>query len=168
MNSLDVIVISIVLLGIIWGIRKGFIGIVVLVIGIIVTIVVVDSFSEPLSVFFGRVGVSENISYVVAIVTIIVISFIVFFIIQLLLKNLIDLFRIGWINRSLGAIVGGWVLFVFIGSIIFFLTKIPFINFKSYVESSAIAKYSYAHAKYVMSLSGSEEKINKIIDREVK
>ncbi len=166
MNALDVVVISLTLLGIIWGIRKGFIGIIIFVVGIIVTIVIIDSFSESLSVFFEKVGVSQNISYAIAVITILVVSLITFFIIQLVLKNLIDLFRIGWINRALGAILGGWVLFVFIGSILFFLTKIPFVNFKKNIDSSFVAKYSYEHAKYVMSLSGSEEKINKLIDKE--
>ncbi|MEN2997650.1 MAG: CvpA family protein [Brevinematia bacterium] len=166
MNILDVITISVVLLGLIWGARKGFIGVIILVIGIIVTIVVVDAFGVPLSSFFTKIGVDENLSYGVAVLSILVVCFVVFFTIHLLLKNLVDMFRIGWINRILGAILGGWVLFVFLGSLLFFFSKIPLINFKKYINSSAIAKYSHLHAKDIMSLSGSEERIEKFIEGE--
>lgn len=164
MNVLDVVVISLVILGLIWGVRKGFIGIVILVFGIIATIVLIDAFGGPLSLFFEKMGVSSNISYAVSVVSILVISFVIFFIIHLLLKNLLDLFRVGWINRVLGGILGAWVLFVFVGAFLFFLSKIPFVGFSKYIESSAVAKYSYYHAKNVMSLSGSDEKVEKFIE----
>lgn len=164
MKVLDVIVISTVLLGIVWGAKRGFIGIVVLVVGLIVTIVVIDAFASPLSLFFVKVGVGEESAYAVAILSILIVSFTVFFIIHTLLKSLVDLFRVGWINRTFGALLGGWVLFVFVGSILFFLTKIPLLGFKKYVDSSLVAKYSYSHAKDIMSLSGSEERVNKILE----
>jgi len=45
MGVLDVIVISLTLLGFIWGFRKGLIGIIVVVVGLFTTIVLVDAFS---------------------------------------------------------------------------------------------------------------------------
>lgn len=78
------------------------------------------------------------------------------------------MFRIGWINKTLGAFVGAWVIFVFLGAILFFFSKIPFIGFKKHIDSSLIAKYSYQHAKDLMSLSGTQEKIEQSIQESIK
>jgi len=166
MNLLDVIVIVGVALGIFWGARRGFIGILILVVGIVVSIVLVDAFSKPLSEFLVKVGVSENYSYGVSVLFILVIVFLLFFIIHLLLKRVVDIFRIGMINRVLGALLGAWVIFVLIGSVYFFLSRLPLLNFKKFVKDSVVAKYSYIHAKNVMSLSGTDEEINKFIEGE--
>ncbi|MCX8029458.1 MAG: CvpA family protein [Brevinematales bacterium] len=166
MNILDVILMSLVVMGIIWGAKKGFIGIFVLVIGIIVTIVLIDAFATPLSSFFKHVGVAEEYSFAIAVLSMMFVSLIVFFIVYILLKNLIDLFRIGVINRLLGVLVGGWVVFLLFGAVLFFLTKIPFIGFKKYVDNSLVARYSYEHAVFIVSLSGSEDKIEDIIEGE--
>ncbi|MCX8097211.1 MAG: CvpA family protein [Spirochaetes bacterium] len=164
MNVLDITLLSLTLIGIIWGARKGFIGILVLVIGIVATIILIDAFGTPLSSFFEYVGVGKDISYAVSVLTIMVVSLIVFFIIYLLLKNLIDLFRVGIINRILGALLGGWVLFILFGSFLFFFSKIPFLGFRKYIDTSLVAKYSYEHSKSIMSLSGAEEKVEKVIE----
>lgn len=168
MNALDIVVISLTLLGVIWGFRKGLIGIVIVVLGLITTIVLVDAFSEPLSHFFVKVGVSENSSYAVAVLSILLVCFVVFSVIYFLLKSLIDLFRVGWINRALGAFVGAWVIFVFLGATLFFLSKIPFIGFKKHIDASLVAKYSYQHAKDLMSLSGAQEKIEQTIEENIR
>ncbi|MEM0373939.1 MAG: CvpA family protein [Sulfolobales archaeon] len=168
MGVLDVIVISLTLLGFIWGFRKGLIGIIVVVVGLFTTIVLVDAFSEPLSHFFVKVGVSENSSYGVSLLSILLVCFLVFSVIYFLLKSLVDMFRIGWINKTLGAFVGAWVIFVFLGAILFFFSKIPLIGFKKHIDSSLIAKYSYQHAKDLMSLSGTQEKIEQSIEESIK
>ncbi|MGC8767422.1 MAG: CvpA family protein [Brevinematia bacterium] len=164
MSILDIIVIIGILLGIIWGARRGFIGIIVLVTGIIITIILINSFSLPLSELLEKLGISKNYSYTISITSILIISFIIFFIIHLLLKSIIDIFRIGIINRILGAILGGWIIFVLVGSILFFLVRIPLINLKQPLKNSVLAKYSYIHAKNVMILSGTEEAINNFIE----
>lgn len=168
MNVLDVVVISLTLLGLIWGFRKGLIGIIVVVLGLITTIILVDAFSEPLSQFFVKVGVSENSSYAVSVLSILLVCFLVFSMVYFLLKNLVEMFRIGWINKTLGAFVGAWVIFVFLGAILFFFSKIPFIGFGKHIESSLVAKYSYQHAKDLMSLSGTQDKIEQSIEEKIR
>ncbi len=166
MNLLDVIVIIGVALGLFWGARRGFIGILILVVGIIVSIAMVDAFSKTLSDFFVKVGINQSYSYGVSVLFILVIAFLLFLILHLLLKKVIDMFRIGTINRILGALLGAWVIFVLIGSIYFFFSRLPLLNFKKFVRDSVVAKYSYIHAKNVMSLSGTDEQINKFIEGE--
>lgn len=164
MNVLDVVVIVGVFLGLIWGARKGLIGIIILVLGIITPIVLINSFGAPFSEFLVNLGVSKDYSYLLSVFLILVVTFLVFFIIHLLLKTIIDIFVVGIINRILGAILGAWILFVLIGSIFFFGARIPLVNLKQPLKESVLAKYSYIHAKNVMSLSGADEEINRLIE----
>jgi len=166
MNLLDVIIVVGVVLGLFWGAKRGFIGILILVVGIIISIFLVNAFAEPLSDFFTKVGIAKNYSYGVSVLFILTIVFLIFFIIHALLKRVIDIFKIGIINRILGALVGAWIIFVLIGSLYYFFSRLPLINFKKFVRDSVVAKYSYIHAKNVMSLSGTDEQINKFIEGE--
>lgn len=164
MNILDIIVIVGIFLGLLWGARKGLIGIIILVLGIVVTIVLVNSFGIPFGEFLKSLGVNKDYSYPLSVFLILLISFLVFFIVHLLLKTVIDIFRIGVVNRVLGALLGAWILFVLIGSIFFFAVRIPLVNLKHPLKESILAKYSFIHAKNVMSLSGTEEVITSFIE----
>ncbi len=149
---LDIILVIVTIYGLIWGIRKGFIGIFVLVVGIASAILISTNFTSSLAEFFLSVGVSKDIVYLVSFVFIILVVFLIFYIIYMILKRFIEIFRIGWINKTLGAILGAITLFISIGTIYYILSKTPVINLEKTIEKSLFSKYSVEYANKLLKL----------------
>lgn len=161
---LDIILVVMSIIGIVWGIRKGFIGIFLMVTGLIVSVIVSNYLSPSLSEFFSKVGISKPLDEILAYLFVFSVTLLFFYMINLVIKRITDAFWIGTINKILGAIVGGTILFLLVGSFYYLFAKVPLINFKKPLRESYISRYSYKYAKVIFSLSGKEETIDKFID----
>lgn len=115
MQIIDIIILALVLLGVVMGFRSGFIKQLAALIGLVVGLVA----AKMLYVTVGDklaylVANNALFAHIAAFVMIWLLVPVIFSIVAELLTKLLEFIYLGWLNRLLGAALGGmkWVLFI--------------------------------------------------------
>jgi membrane protein required for colicin V production len=99
------------------GLRKGLIKAVLSLVGLIIGVVLAGNFYEPVSKMFGFFN-NENAAKIVAFLLILALVMVAAFFLARLLKSVINLTMMGWVDNVGGAFLGFLSGFIFLSAIL--------------------------------------------------
>jgi membrane protein required for colicin V production len=119
MNLYDIIILIVALLGLIDGLRKGFIQTIGAIAGVICGIFAAKALSYLLAPYISQLfeSASPKVVQVISFIILFVVTVILFHFVALLLSKLIKMVMLGWLNRLAGGIIAV-VLYLFVLSIV--------------------------------------------------
>lgn len=160
MNSVDMGLIGLFLISIVYGHHKGFVRLAIGIVGLLASFAIAYSFSQDTAVFlqeqFPLPTESTNplfqaflsMSSFHPLIYIVIAFVVLFFMIRIvfrLLGNVLQVFAelpvISFLNRSLGAVVGGLMLILLLSVSVHFVDRAPDGNWKRLFYQSDIMQY---------------------------
>jgi len=117
MNGLDIILIVILFIPTFIGLRKGLIKTVLSFIGLLVGVVLAGRLYEPVSRIFGFIS-NENAAKIIAFVLILALVMVAAFFLARLLKSVIKVVMLGWVDNVGGATFGFLSGFILLSAIL--------------------------------------------------
>lgn len=175
MNILDALIIVFLILGIMAGLRRGFIKHTVLLIGLIIVLVLSFYLKNPVAAFFYKhlpffkfsglikgVGIINILLY--ELIAFLIVFSILYLVLRIILKitGLIESLLkatiiLGFISKILGGIVGLIESYIIVFIILFIATQ-PFINLSG-VEDSRVAGFILEHTPIMSSVTRGTRKV---------
>lgn len=167
MNILDALIIVFLILGILGGLRRGFIKQTVLLIGLVAILVISYYLKNPVAAFlykhlpfFKFNGIIKGVSVINILLYELIAFLIVFSILYLILRIILKItgliesllkatIILGFISRILGGIVGLIESYIIV-FIILFVASAPFINLSG-LEESKVANFILDHTPVMSS-----------------
>jgi len=117
MNWLDIILLVMLFVPTFIGLRKGLIKAILSLVGLIIGVVLAGNLYEPVSKMFGFFN-NENAAKIVAFLLILALVMVAAFFLARLLKSIISITMLGWVDNVGGAFLGFLSGFLFLGAIL--------------------------------------------------
>jgi len=129
MHWLDIILLVLLFIPTFIGLRKGLIKAVLSLVGLIIGIVLAGHLYKPVSNIFGFIS-NENVAYILAFILILALTMVAAFFLARLLKSIISVTMLGWVDNVGGATLGFLSGFIFLSAILatwvkFFGSEMP-------------------------------------------
>ena len=117
MNWLDIILLILLFIPTFIGLRKGLIKAILSLAGLLIGIVLAGQLYQPVSKIFSFIP-NENVAFILAFILILVLVLVAAFFLARLLKSIMSIVMIGWIDNIGGAILGFLSGFVLLSAIL--------------------------------------------------
>jgi len=117
MNGLDIILLIMLFVPTFIGLRKGLIKAILSLVGLIIGVVLAGNLYGPVSKMFGFFN-NENAAKIVAFLLILALVMVAAFFLARLLKSIISITMLGWVDNVGGAFLGFLSGFLFLGAIL--------------------------------------------------
>jgi membrane protein required for colicin V production len=117
MNWLDILFLVLLFVPAFIGLRKGLIKAVLSLVGLIIGVVMAANLYEPVSKIFGFFN-NENAAKIVAFLLILTLVMVAAFFLARLLKSIISITMMGWVDNVGGALLGFLIGFIFLSAIL--------------------------------------------------
>jgi membrane protein required for colicin V production len=117
MNLLDILLLVLLFIPSFIGLRKGLIKAVLSLVGLIIGVVLAGNLYEPVSKIFGFFN-NENAAKIVAFLLILGLVMVATFFLARLLKSIISITMLGWVDNVGGAFLGFLTGFIFLSAIL--------------------------------------------------
>jgi len=117
MNWLDIILLVMLFVPTFIGLRKGLIKAALSFAGLLIGVVLAGNFYKPVSRIFGFID-NENVAYILAFLLILALVMVAAFFLARLLKSIISITMLGWVDNFGGAALGFLSGFLFLGAIL--------------------------------------------------
>lgn len=150
MNWLDWVLLVLLGLSFFWGLRRGFIGAFIPMVGLIVGVFLAGRLYEPLAVrLFGS---DEAIARIGAFLIIVAAVALVASLVARVLTHVVSLVMLGWVNRLAGGAFGLVMGGVSLGALLAFVARFPLLGLEPVVRDSAVAAVLVDRFPLVLSL----------------
>jgi membrane protein required for colicin V production len=116
MNWLDILLLVLLAIPTFIGLRRGLIKAVLSLVGLIIGVVLAGHLYRPVSNIFGFID-NENIAYILAFLLILGLTMLAAFLLARLLKSIISVTMMGWVDNVGGAVLGFLSGFIFLSAI---------------------------------------------------
>jgi len=123
MNWLDILILVLLFVPTFIGLRKGLIRAALSLAGLLIGVVLAGRLYEPFSKIFGFFN-NEKAADIVAFLLILALVMLVAFLLARLLKGLLSMVLLGWVDNVGGAILGFLFGFFFLGAILAIWVKL--------------------------------------------
>lgn len=117
MHWLDIILLVLLVIPTFVGLRKGLIKAVLSLVGLIIGVVLAGHLYKPVSGMFGFIS-NENVAYILAFLLILALVMLAAFLLARLLKSIISITMLGWVDHVGGALLGLLSGFIFLSAIL--------------------------------------------------
>ncbi len=117
MNWLDIILLVMLFVPTFIGLRKGLIKTALSFAGLLIGIVLAGNFYKPVSRIFGFID-NENVTYILAFILILALVMVAAFLLARLLKSVLNLTMMGWVDNFGGGALGFLFGFLFLSAIL--------------------------------------------------
>jgi membrane protein required for colicin V production len=117
MNWLDILLLVVLAIPTFIGLRKGLIKAVLSLVGLIIGVVLAGHLYKPVSNIFGFID-NENVAYILAFLLILALALLAAFLLARLLKSVISITMMGWLDNVGGAVLGFLSGFIFLSAIL--------------------------------------------------
>jgi membrane protein required for colicin V production len=129
MHWLDIIFLVLLFIPTFIGLRKGLIKAVLSLVGLIVGVVLAGHFYKPVSNIFGFIS-NESVAHILAFILILALVLVAAFLLARLLKSVVSITMMGWVDNVGGAVLGFLFGFIFLSAILatwvkFFGSEMP-------------------------------------------
>lgn len=148
-NWVDVLIVGIMLLGLVYGIVKGFIGQTFLLVGVVLGIVLSTRNYSVLGKLIGEKIQNPNISNILGFVLIFIVIVIIFVILGKILEKSLKAMKLGWINSIGGMLLGLFGSGIAIGTLLVIFMKYPLFGVDAVITKSKLSPF---FLKFVKSL----------------
>jgi len=123
MNWLDIFLLVLLFVPTLIGLRKGLIRAALSLAGLLIGVVLAGRLYEPVSKIFGFFN-NEKAADIVAFLLILSLVMLIAFLLARLLKSVLSLVLLGWVDNAGGAILGFLFGFFFLGAILAICVKL--------------------------------------------
>jgi len=117
MNWLDIFLLILLFIPTFIGLRKGLIKAALSFAGLLIGVVLAGHLYQPVSKIFGFIS-NENVAYILAFLLILVLVLVAAFFLARLLKSVIKVVLLGWVDNVGGAVLGFLSCFVLLSAIL--------------------------------------------------
>ena len=117
MNGLDILFLVLLFIPAFMGFRKGLIKAVLSLVGLIIGVLIASNLYEPVSGMFGFFN-NENAAKIVAFLLILTLVLVAAFFLARLLKSILSITMMGWVDNVGGAFLGFLTGFIFLSAIL--------------------------------------------------
>lgn len=117
MNGLDILFLVLLFIPTFIGLRKGLIKAVLSLVGLIIGVVVAGNLYEPVSKMFGFFN-NDNAAKIVAFLLILTLVLLAAFFLARLLKSILSITMMGWVDNVGGALLGFLTGFILLSAIL--------------------------------------------------
>lgn len=152
MNWLDGLIIFVVLICMFLGYRRGLLGTLIMLGGIVLAIVMAGWFYSPVANWLSNYLESWTQARVAAFIVIFVGIVVVALTISWLLDRFLSLAHIAWLNKLGGLVIGLVIGALVWGAVLSLIVKFPWGNVERTVRSSAIADFLLDKFPFVLYL----------------
>jgi len=129
MHWLDIILLVLLFIPTFIGLRRGLIKTVLSLVGLIIGVVLAGNFYKPVSNIFGFIS-NESVAHILAFLLILALVMVVALLLARLLKSVVSITMMGWVDNVGGAVLGFLSGFIFLSAILaiwvkFFGSEMP-------------------------------------------
>jgi len=117
MNWLDIFLLILLFIPTFIGLRKGLIKAALSFAGLLIGVVLAGHLYQPVSKIFGFIP-NENVAYILAFILILVLVMVAAFFLARLLKSVIKVVLLGWVDNVGGAVLGFLSSFILLSAIL--------------------------------------------------
>lgn len=141
MHIFDIIASIVALILIIFGIKRGFVEEIIRLVGIVLSFFISMAFYRQLAIHITFIKLAPSFITIISFVTILLASIVVILLLGLLVKKIIHLTVLGWVDRLCGGILGFLKAFflIWIASII--IISLPFAPIRAWAKPSISYKF---------------------------
>ncbi|MEE9202782.1 MAG: CvpA family protein [Dehalococcoidia bacterium] len=150
MNWLDIALLVILGLATLWGLRRGLIGVVVPLVGLVVGIVLAGIFYTPIAegIFSSEAAIARVAAFLIVLIAVMVVASMV----SKVLTGMLSLVMLGWANRLAGGALGLVLSGVLLGAVLALVASFPVVGLDSAVRGSALAALLVERFPLVLAL----------------
>ncbi|HCX90516.1 MAG: hypothetical protein COW04_10260 [Deltaproteobacteria bacterium CG12_big_fil_rev_8_21_14_0_65_43_10] len=141
MNSLDIVIIFIVGISIVFGVKRGLIKESFTLFALILGIVIASRSYIVGAKILGKIIHNPNVANIVSFVAVFLLVAIFLTLVGILLKKLIRLVQLGWIDRLGGAVFGFIRSSIIVGVLLVLITKYPVLGCDKWVKGAKTAPF---------------------------
>jgi membrane protein required for colicin V production len=150
MNWLDIVLLVILGLATLWGLRRGLIGVVIPLVGLVVGIVLAGVFYASIAegIFNSEAAIAKVAGFLIVLIAVMVAASLV----SKVLTGMVSLVMLGWANRLAGGALGLVLSGVLLGAVLALVASFPLGGLDSVVGNSALAALLVERFPLVLSL----------------
>ncbi|MDA1215275.1 MAG: CvpA family protein [Chloroflexi bacterium] len=141
MNGLDIFITVVLVVAAFFGWRRGIIGTVLTLVGLVVGVVVAGQTYDGLSNVFDEFIDSPTWANVAAFATVLVVILAASMVLSRLLKKALTLLMLGWVDNVAGMVLGLFMSSLGLTAVIGVMGVVPFGSLEETVESSVLAGF---------------------------
>ncbi len=141
MNGLDLFITVVLVVAAFFGWRRGIIGTVLTLIGLVVGVVVAGQTYDGLSNVFDGFIDSPTWAKVAAFATVLVVIIAASMVLSRLLKKVLTLLMLGWVDNVAGMVLGLFMSSLGLTAVIGVMGVVPFGSLDGTVENSVLAGF---------------------------
>lgn len=118
-NPVDLFIIATVLISLILGLWKGFVRSLTALAGLILGFVVAGKYYPEVQVYLYKISsLNPQIAMIISMLALFILVQAVFVLVRKLMDTLIDITRLGWLDRVMGAMMGAATGFVAVAALV--------------------------------------------------
>ncbi len=150
MNGLDIALLVILGIATLWGLRKGLIGVVIPLVGLVVGIFLAGVFYASIAegIFNSEAAIAKVAGFLIVLVAVMVVASLV----SKVLTGMLSMIMLGWANRLAGGALGLVLSGVLLGVVLALVASFPIGGLDSTVRDSALAALLVERFPLVLSL----------------
>ncbi len=150
MNWLDIALLVILGIAALWGLRKGLIGVVIPLVGLVVGIFLAGIFYNSIAegIFNSEAAIAKVAGFLIVLVAVMVVASLV----SKVLTGMLSMVMLGWANRLAGGALGLVLSGVLLGVVLALIASFPIGGLDSAVRDSALAALLVERSPLVLSL----------------
>lgn len=150
MNWLDIALLVILGIATLWGLRKGLIGVVIPLVGLVVGIFLAGIFYDSIAegIFNSEAAIAKVAGFLIVLVAVMVVASLV----SKVLTGMLSMVMLGWANRLAGGALGLVLSGVLLGVVLALVASFPIGGLDSAVRDSALAALLVERSPLVLSL----------------
>ena len=141
MNGLDIFIIVVLVVAAFFGWRRGIIGTVLTLVGLVVGVVVAGQTYDGLSNVFDEFIDSETWANVAAFATVLVVIMAASMVLSTLLKKVLALLMLGWVDNAAGMVLGLFMASLGLTAVVGVMGVVPFGSLDETLADSALAGF---------------------------
>ncbi len=118
-NPVDLFILTTVLISLILGLWKGFVRSLTALSGLVIGIVVAGKYYPEVQVYIYKVSsLNPQIAMIISMLALFVFVQVIFVLIRKMMDTLIDITRLGWLDRAMGALMGASTGLVIVAAVV--------------------------------------------------
>ena len=139
MNGLDIVIIAIITISAAFGLKTGLIKRAFSLLAIVLGLFIAGRTYLQGAELFGIVVHNPNVCKVLSFAIIFVLIAIAITLIGRLVKGMVNLLLLGWVDRTGGAVLGLVGAAILLGGLLLVITKFPIAGLETWIQNSQLA-----------------------------
>ena len=152
MNLLDILLLVILAMAALLGLKRGLIGTILSLVGLLLGVVLAGRFHGPVGNFLSRWISNPDTASIVGFAVIFVATMVAAWLVASFLRRFISMLLLGWVDRIGGALFGLATAATFCGAALAMLIKFNVLSAEGVTADSTLARFLVKYFPLVLNL----------------